>query len=185
MNPTKDQREHSILDAAVELIVTGGVEAVSMASLGEQTGLSRPAIYQYFASREHVLGELLINELADLSNEIDRLVIDLEPMEQVRVWVHYSLAHLSSKQHKIVRQISMDNLPQEQRGMMRAMHGYIMLSLVTPLTTIGIKDPSSLCELIFSTVAASAKRIEEGNDFVVEARALERFVIAGIESAQR
>ena len=97
---TLDARQEAILGAAAELIAVEGVEAVTMATLGKRTGLSRPAIYQYFASRDHVLGELLINEMADLSNEIDRLISEIEdPLERVRVWIHYSLAHLASAEH--------------------------------------------------------------------------------------
>ena len=86
---TLDARQEAILGAAAELIAVEGVEAVTMATLGKRTGLSRPAIYQYFTSRDHVLGELLINEMADLSNEIDRLISEIEdPLERVRVWIH-------------------------------------------------------------------------------------------------
>jgi len=180
-----DQRQEAILDAAISLITEGGQDLVSMANLAKRTGLSRPAIYQYFASKEHVLGELLINEMADLSNELERLVEGItEPEEQVRIWVHYSLAHLSSSQHRIVREISMENLPQDQRGMLRAMHGYFMAALLSPLSQLGISDPSSVANLIFGNVASAAKRIDQGSDFSSEARILETFVMAGVKSAQ-
>ncbi|MEY4424125.1 MAG: hypothetical protein RLZZ258_1228, partial [Actinomycetota bacterium] len=64
-------RDLDILGAAQQLIADKGVDAVSMAALASATGLSRPAIYQYFASKEDVLAELVINEMADLSNAID------------------------------------------------------------------------------------------------------------------
>jgi AcrR family transcriptional regulator len=77
MSPGKvirDDRLESILEAAQALIAASGVESVSMAQLGKTTGLSRPAIYQYFSSKEDVLAELVINEMADLSNAIDSLL---------------------------------------------------------------------------------------------------------------
>jgi AcrR family transcriptional regulator len=181
---TFDARQQAILSAAVEIIAGAGQDAVSMAALAEKTGLSRPAIYQYFASREHVLGELLINEMADLSNELDRLVADVsDPLERIRIWMHYSLAHLSSAQHRSVREISIENLPEDQRGMLRAMHGYFMMSLITPLNELGVEDSSALCGLIYGSVATAAKRIDAGSEFTVEARALEKFAMAGVEAA--
>jgi AcrR family transcriptional regulator len=184
MNPqTADFRQEAILNAAMQLIALEGVEAVNMARLGEKTKLSRPAIYQYFASKEHVLGELLINEMADLSNALDRLISGIEdPMERVRVWIHYSLAHLASSEHRIVRHISIDSLPQDQRGMLKAMHGYFMMSLISSLKDLGAQDPAALSGLIFGSVAQAGHRIDEGADFASEAKALETFVIAGIES---
>lgn len=176
-------RQEAILRAALELIHHEGSEAVSMAVLAEKTGLSRPAIYQYFASREHVLAELVINEMADLSNAVDRLVEGLEdPMERVRVWIHYCLAHLSSDQHAAVRKISMDSLPDDQRGVVRALHSYFTTTLVSPLNDLGIADAPAFAGMIFGSVGACAERITSGSDFVGEAAALEKFVVSGIEA---
>jgi len=180
----RDNRQDAILDAAQHLIADLGVDAVSMAELAKSTGLSRPAIYQYFASREHVLAELVINEMADLSNAIDeKVAVFPDPMERVRIWIHYSLAHLASAEHRSIRQISISSLPDESRGMLRAMHGHFMMALVSPLTQLGVTDPTATCHLLYASVAAAAERIDAGNDFSREAAALERFAIAGIEGA--
>lgn len=179
-----DKRQEAILRAAMTLVNEGGPDTVSMAQLAKETGLSRPAIYQYFASREHVLGELVINEMADLSNEIDRLVALVDdPMEQVRLWIHYSLAHLASDEHVAIRKISMDTLPEDLRGVLRAMHGYVMLSLMNPLDELGVDDPSALCGMIFGSISAAARRVEEGASMTLEAKALEVFVVSGIQSS--
>lgn len=183
MATTPRPRQEAILRVALELIHEQGSEAVSMAVLAEKTGLSRPAIYQYFASREHVLAELVINEMADLSNAVDRLVEGLgDPLERVRVWIHYCLAHLASDQHAAIRQISMDSLPDDQRGVVRALHGYFTTTLVTPLSELGISDAPAFAGMIFGSVGASAERISAGSDFVKEASALEKFVLSGIEA---
>lgn len=178
-----DQRQEAILEAAMQLMNSGGTEAVSMANLASRTGLSRPAIYQYFASREHVLGELVINEMADLSNELERLVKGHEASEQVRIWVHYSLAHLASVEHRVIREISIESLPVDQRGMLRAMHGYLMAVLLSPLSQLGVSDPGSMANMIFGTVASSAKRIDQGSDFTSEAKMLEGYVMAGLQAS--
>lgn len=178
-----DARQSAILAAAHRLVSEGGQESVSMAALGKLTGLSRPAIYQYFASKEHVLGELMINDMADLSNELDRLVEGIaDPLEQIRIWLHYCLAHMSSAEHRVIREISIESLPEDQRGMLMAMHGFFMVSLHSPLFQLGVKDPSSLSGLVLGSVSAAAKRIDSGADYATEAGALEQFVIAGLEA---
>jgi len=179
-----DARKESLLSAALVLVKEQGPDAVSMAQLGSVTGLSRPAIYQYFASREHILGELVINEMADLSNETDRLVSSVDdPLEQVRLWIHYSLAYMASEEHVAIRKISMEALPEDLRGVLRAMHGYVMMTLISSLTELGVEDPSALCGMIFGAISASAKRVEDGAPLVSEARALETFLVSGIESS--
>lgn len=178
----KDMRQEAILCAAREIIADFGVNAVTMADLAVKSQLSRPALYQYFASKEHVLAELIINEMADLSNAIDeKMALFEDPSERIRVWIHYSLAHLASSEHRAIRQISVDTLPAESRSMMRDMHGHVMTSLINPLSQLGVKDPAATCHLIYAAVAAAAAQIDEGADYVREAAALERFAIAGIE----
>ena len=180
----RDERQDAILAAAQNLIATHGVEAVTMRQLAAETKLSRPAIYQYFASLEHVLAELVINEMADLSNAIDEHIAPFDdPLERIRIWVHYTLAHLSSAEHRAIREISIASLPEESRGMINALHGHFMTALVSPLTQLGVPDVTSTCHLIFAAVAAAAKRIDEGSEFVREASALEKFTIAGLTAS--
>ncbi|WP_415273916.1 hypothetical protein [Aquiluna sp. Uisw_065] len=84
-----------------------------------------------------------------------------------------------------MRQISIDNLPTDQRGMLKAMHGYFMISLITSLKDLGIDEPSSLSGMIFGSIASAAKRIDDDGNFAAEAMAVEKFVMAGIQSVIR
>lgn len=176
-----DARREAILDAAYELIAANESVTWPMTDLARSTGLSRPAIYQYFDSREHILGEILVNEIADLSNAIDRVVGQQhDPREQVRVWVHYSLAHVSSERHRVMSRISVEHLPSELRGELRALHGFFLTTLISPLAQLQMVQPASHAHLIFASVSAAAARIGAGASFTGEAAVLERFVLAGI-----
>jgi AcrR family transcriptional regulator len=179
----RDARQEIILSAAQTMISESGPDSVSMAQLAAATGLSRPAIYQYFASKEHVLAELMINEMADLSNAIDEHIAQFDdPLERVRIWIHYTLAHLASAEHRIIRAISIESLPEESRGVLKALHGHFMTALTSPVSELGAEDVTATCHLIFSAVAAAASRIDAGSDFTREAAALEKFVVAGLEA---
>ncbi len=48
-----------LLDAARQLAAAGGYGAVTMRAVADRAGVSPPTAYQYFASRDHVLVELL------------------------------------------------------------------------------------------------------------------------------
>jgi AcrR family transcriptional regulator len=171
----------AILKATQHLISTHGVEAVTMPQIAKASNLSRPAVYQYFSSREHILAELVINEIADLSNDLDGHLAGIEdPLEQTRIWIHYSLGYLASAEHRVISQISIRVLPEESRGMLNAMHGHFMTSLIDPLTQLGVDDASRTAQLIFASISEAAKRIDGGSAYEHEAAILERFVIAGI-----
>ena len=177
----RDSRQAEILDAALAQIKANGVESLTMSRLGQLTGMSRPAIYQYFSSREHVLAELLINDLADLVNEIDSHISEAtEPIEQIRVWINYSLSHLVSGEHSVIREISEASLPSDLRGMVRALHGQFMLGLMSPVRELGIASVESACHFVYSAVQSATKRIESGSNFAAEVHAVQSFVLPGL-----
>jgi AcrR family transcriptional regulator len=182
----RDHRQAEILDAALTEIRANGVTAMTMSRLAQLTGLSRPAIYQYFSSREHVLAELLIDDLADLVNEIDCHVCEItDPVERIRVWVNRSLMHLANGDHSIIREISESSLPDESREVVRVLHGQFMMSLISPVRELGIEGIDSACHMIYSAVQSAAKRIEAGFEFNAEAKAAENFAIAGLLGIQK
>ena len=177
----RDSRQAEILDAALAQIKADGVESLTMSRLGQLTGMSRPAIYQYFSSRDHVLAELLINDLADLVNEIDSHISGAtEPIEQIRVWINYSLSHLVSGEHSIIREISEASLLADLRGMVRALHGQFMLGLMSPVRELGIASVESACHFVYSAVQSATKRIESGSNFAAEVHAVQSFVLPGL-----
>lgn len=166
---------------ARDLVVDEGHEAVTMATVARLSGLSRPAIYQYFSSRSHILAELVLDDMADLGNELERLLARIEdPRERVRTWIHYSVAYLSTGEHQAIMTISHRSLPEETIGVIRAMHGLFMEQLSTPLRELGVVEPESLTGLIYAAVAAAAQRIARGADPLSETNTLEVFLEAGL-----
>ena len=75
--PTRRQRARAatraeILAAARALLVAGGVEEVTLRGIAAELGMTAPALYRYFDSRERLLAELingLYEELADVLEE--------------------------------------------------------------------------------------------------------------------
>jgi AcrR family transcriptional regulator len=71
--PTRRERTRAatrteILQAARRLLIDGGAERVTVRGIATELGMTAPALYRYFDSRETLLGELcnsLYDELAD------------------------------------------------------------------------------------------------------------------------
>ena len=178
---SSDSRRDSILRAAQTLVIDQGADAVTMSQLAAQTGLSRPAVYQYFASSSHVLAELVLDDMADLTNDLERLLGKIsDPRERVRAWIHYSVAYLATGEHQAVMTISRSALPEDTIGVIRAMHGLLMEQLSTPLEQLGVSSGPSLAGLIYAAVAAAAERIANGADALEQTNLLEVFVDAGL-----
>lgn len=59
LSATQTATRRRLLDAAQELATEGGYDAVSMRAVAQRAGVSPPTAYQYFASRDHVLVDVL------------------------------------------------------------------------------------------------------------------------------
>jgi len=69
LSATQAATRRRLLDAARELATEGGYDAVNMRAVAQRAGVSPPTAYQYFASRDHVLVDVLI-DLASGTSEL-------------------------------------------------------------------------------------------------------------------
>lgn len=161
----RDERQDLILSSALNLITTGGIDSLTMTEIAQHTGLSRPAIYQYFNSREHILCELVINEMADLSNFIDQEIgACAEPLSCINQWIALMVDYLASPAHREILSVSVTTFPEESRGMIRALHSQFMTSLLDPLTALNVDDALAQGRMIYALVVDAASQISEGAD---------------------
>jgi AcrR family transcriptional regulator len=68
--PRDPQADRAILDAAIELFVTHGFEAMSMEGIADRAGVGKTTIYRRWPSKE----ELVVDA-------IDELIMDVEPLD--------------------------------------------------------------------------------------------------------
>ena len=173
------RRQLDIVDAARDITLTHGAHAVTMASIAEQTGLSRSAIYQYFSSRGHILGELILSDMADLCHSLDDLLASQsDPAEKVRLWVHYCFAFLCDPEHATIQSIAKDLLPETQLSIIGSLHGVFIAPLSNALEELGEHTPESTSYMIYGALHQAAQKVDSHADFLAEAHALEKFALA-------
>jgi AcrR family transcriptional regulator len=68
-------RREQILDAAAELFARRGFRGTSIEDIGAAVGISGPALYRHFPSKEMVLAEMLVNISEELLQEGARRVL--------------------------------------------------------------------------------------------------------------
>ena len=64
------QVRHEVKEAALRQLAESGPAAVSVSAIGKQLGVSGPALYRYFASRDELLTELVIDAYHDLADAL-------------------------------------------------------------------------------------------------------------------
>jgi AcrR family transcriptional regulator len=70
----RDQTRAEILDTAREVVLRSGLAGFTLADVADELGLTKPALYYYFDSKETLLFELLLREWVEASTEVQAAV---------------------------------------------------------------------------------------------------------------
>jgi AcrR family transcriptional regulator len=97
---TEQQRQQTrtaILDAARELFVEHGVEAVTMREIAKKIGYSATAIYLHFKDKEALIRELCDTDFLTLAQELQAIGQIVDPIERLRLlglgYVQFAVTH--------------------------------------------------------------------------------------------
>lgn len=64
------QVRQEVKAAALQQLATGGPEALSLNAIAKQLGMTGPALYRYFANRDSLLTDLVIDAYGDLADAL-------------------------------------------------------------------------------------------------------------------
>ncbi|HSV40093.1 MAG TPA: TetR/AcrR family transcriptional regulator [Nocardioidaceae bacterium] len=116
-------RRQQILATAAELFAQRGFHGVSVADLGAAVGISGPALYRHFASKDAMLAEMLISISEELLSVGQARVAAAESghaaIRALVAW-HTDFA-LHNKPLIVVQDRDWDSLPDEARDKVRAL----------------------------------------------------------------
>jgi AcrR family transcriptional regulator len=70
----REQTRNEILDTAREVILRNGLGGFTVAQVADELGLTKPALYYYFDSKEVLLFELVLREWLELAAEVETAV---------------------------------------------------------------------------------------------------------------
>jgi AcrR family transcriptional regulator len=89
-----------IIDAARELFVNKGIEAVTMREIAKRIGYSATSIYLYFADKEALLRAICDKDLLKLAATLNEVLTIPDPVERLLTFGHtYSLFALGHPSH--------------------------------------------------------------------------------------
>jgi AcrR family transcriptional regulator len=93
-------RRDALLDAAVELIAGGDIDDVSMDTVAERAGVSRPLVYKHFANRHELLSAVYRREAGAVHEELSAQVVAAGTVEEMfRTLVRGSMRVLAERAH--------------------------------------------------------------------------------------
>jgi AcrR family transcriptional regulator len=116
-------RRDQILATAAELFARRGFHGVSVADLGAACGISGPALYRHFASKDAMLAEMLVSISEELLEVGRARVAQADgPREALRALVgwHVDFA-LHNRPLIVVQDRDWDSLPEDARERVRSL----------------------------------------------------------------
>ena len=116
-------RREQILSTAAELFAERGFHGVSVADLGAACGISGPALYRHFASKDAMLAEMLVSiseELLEVGRERARGAAGPGPALTALVRWHIDFA-LNNKALIVVQDRDWASLPDDAREQVRSL----------------------------------------------------------------
>jgi AcrR family transcriptional regulator len=157
----REQRRAALLEAAATLILREGTFTV--AEVASEVGLSRSAVYEYYSSAADLIADVMVDELAEWSADLQAAVDAQEdPASRIRAWVTAVLEYVRDGRHALVRAAGTVELPPTRRAQVQAQHRDLITPLTLAVTDLGIEDASAVSMLIWGAVDAAITRIESG-----------------------
>ncbi|MDF5757561.1 TetR/AcrR family transcriptional regulator [Spongiactinospora sp. TRM90649] len=100
-----DDTRSRLIDNALVLLRSEGLEAVTLRAVGDLTGVSRTAPYRHFEDKTALLAALAARVIADLTAHITRAIfMESDPRDRLRAfyaaYAGYAMAH--SEEYRLV-----------------------------------------------------------------------------------
>lgn len=118
-SPRTPSRRQQILAVAADLFAQYGFRGVSVAELGAACGVSGPALYKHFRSKDQMLAEMLVSISQELLRVGRQRVEDGGGLEELVDW-HITFA-LANKPLIVVQDRDWSALPLEAREQVRGL----------------------------------------------------------------
>lgn len=155
----------SILASAVEIVLNEGAEALTMAAIAKRTGLSRSGLYEYFASKEDLVADLLLDELKLWSKYLEEtLDSKADPVTKLEGWLAGTINYMKSGHHQLMRQLSAIGAPESRVHEIRNAHNSLTRPLLSSLSELNIEQPERVAAHLQGLLDTTVKRIDAGHD---------------------
>ncbi len=158
-------RQHAaLLEAARELLLVHGPNAVTPAAVGACTGLARTSVYKYFASTADILAQLVEDALPRLTRQA-REAVQAAPTPQAKLdaYARAILDYAATGEHRIALVADQIDLPPELRERIEHRHAELPVPLIDILSQLGDPDPEITAMLVQGVLNSATHLLDLGH----------------------
>ncbi len=176
----REERRDALLAAAAQLMLSG--TPFTVAQVASEVGLSRSAVYEYYASAADLIADVLVDEMALWVDEISPMVeAENEPLDRIETWVRGVLGYVKDGRHVLVKSAASVELPEARRAQVSSMHRELVAPLVDALTELEVADVRQYSAFCWGVLDSAITRVEsQGFDSISEGDAVMAFISSGV-----
>jgi AcrR family transcriptional regulator len=153
----------ALLDAAFALLTEGGYAAMTFSALADRTGLARPSVYSYFASRDDLAVAVCERELPRWLESVQAAMDQAaDPADKVAAYIRSQLELAAAGRHDLANVLGRAQLSSDARARIWAIHERFDPKVADVLGGLGVRQPAEVAALVQGVVNAGLQRISAG-----------------------
>ena len=158
-------QERLLLDGAHAMLEETG-EIASMRAVAERAGLSRSSVYNYFDSKEALLGALVQDIFPKWAERITgAMASEPELSGRLLAYAVENLRLVHEGAHAVGSALAALSPGEALDEQATRMHRAIQEPLIQTLEELGVEDAEGMSELINAVVHAATQRLDAGRTF--------------------
>jgi len=169
-------RRDALVDSAARMIRANG--QVTVSAVANDVGLSRSAVYEYYASAADLIADVLVDEITLWADALAQ-VLDTTSGDPVRIWIDTAVGYAAQGRHAFVRAAAQVPLPPVRRAQVQAVHRGLLDPLIAALG--GHEQAARQAQYVWGVVESAMQAVDGGADAEVQADLAWRFCQAGLQ----
>lgn len=154
-------RERALLASATRLLRQGGADAITLAAVADDVGLTRTAVYKYFPSvkelRHRVIADSFSSWAAIVAKDV---AVAKTPAECISIFTRSSLRLASNGHHRAA--VALGRLETDLD--LADQHALLRAPLVASLRALGVSQPLIEAELIDAIIGRAISLMDDRRD---------------------
>lgn len=178
----REWRRNQLIDAAASIALESGAKSLTVSAVSKRAGVSRTAVYEYFATTADLVAELVNQELTTYADLLATACSqEVSAIDKIDAWLKAGLNYVADGRHLLIKSLNATSYPEARRTEIALAHRQLLSPLQDALLILGISDQTIL-DYIKAISDTAATRIEQGYPAEMEIENASNFLIAGIRA---
>ncbi len=161
----RENQRAALLRAGEEVLLDGGLAALSVNSVSERAGLARSSFYDYFSSKDDLLVAIAIEAMERWDAEIEQRLQAVDPgIAELRAFVEETMRMAADGRHALASIVREADLTPKVNDDLMTLHSALFRPVIRVLTSLGMDVSTTSVMLVHGVLGAGVQLVTHGVD---------------------